>query len=456
MIENKNVVRYIILILIVFLWPVIAMAQVNGYWKGTLDLGSQQLEIGFDIKNDDSLTAALDVPAQGAYGIPAECIFADNELIINVKSIGATYKGSQNGEKIVGTFSQGGAEFPLELTKSDRRQARKVRPQDPKEPLGYIVEDVFFENTIDNITLAGTLTMPRGEGPFPAVVLVSGSGTQNRDEELMDHRPFRVIADHLTRHGIAVLRYDDRGFAPSQGDASTATTADLANDAHAAFNYLLDRKETDNDNIGFMGHSEGGMIDFMVAAREPRVAFIVSLAGPAVKGSVILKQQQRDILKAQGYSDEAVDFVNATNAKLIDIVVESGDIDSAVAEINQYLAQFNTPQATIDQYTGQLCSPWMYYFLRHDPLDDIVAAQCPALLLNGTKDLQVNADINLSQFKKIAKQHRKKNLVIRKMKGLNHLFQHCTTGHPDEYYEIDETIAPEVLEIMTKFIKKHK
>jgi len=448
--------KYKILILIVFLLPAVAMAQVSGYWKGTLDLGPQQLEIGFDIKNDDSLTAALDVPAQGAYGIPAECSFKDNDLIINIKSIGATYKGSQNDEKIVGTFSQGGMDFPLELTKSDRQQIKKVRPQDPKEPFNYKVEDVSFENSVDNITLAGTLTMPNGDGPFPAVVLVTGSGTQNRNEELMDHRPFLVVADHLTRNGIAVLRYDDRGFTPSQGDASTATSADLANDAQAAFNYLLSRKEIDHDNIGIIGHSEGGTINFMVAAREPRVAFIVSLAGPALKGCVLLKQQQRDILKAQGYSDEAIDFVNATNSKIIDIVEQSSDIDSAIVEINRYLAQFGTTQETINQYTGQLCSPWMYYFLRHDPTDDIVAAQCPALLLNGTKDLQVNAKQNLSQFKRIAKQHGKKNLVIRKMKGLNHLFQHCTTGHPEEYYEIEETIAPEVLEIMTEFIKNHK
>lgn len=448
--------KHKILILIVFLLPAVAMAQVSGYWKGTLDLGPQQLEIGFDIKNDDSLTAALDVPAQGAYGIPAECSFIDNDLIINIKSIGATYKGSQNDEKIVGTFSQSGMDFPLELTKSDRQQVKKVRPQDPKEPFNYKVEDVSFENSVDNITLAGTLTMPNGDGPFPAVVLVTGSGTQNRNEELMDHRPFLVVADHLTRNGIAVLRYDDRGFAPSQGDASTATSADLANDAQAAFNYLLSRKEIDHDNIGIIGHSEGGMINFMVAAREPRVAFIVSLAGPAFKGCVLLKQQQRDILKAQGYSDEAIDFVNATNSIIIDIVEQSSDIDSAVAEINRYLAQFGTSQETINQYTGQLCSPWMYYFLRHDPTDDIVAAQCPALLLNGTKDLQVNANQNLLQFKRIAKQQGKKNFVIRKMKGLNHLFQHCTTGHPDEYYEIEETIAPEVLDIMTNFIKNHK
>lgn len=442
--------------LMLFVPTLFLNAQIGGYWKGTMELGVQQLEIGFDIKDGDSLYATMDVPAQGAYDIPAECSFADNNLIVNITSIGATYKGTLSDDKITGTFTQRGMDFPLDLIKSEKQQVRKDRPQDPKEPLDYVVEDVFFENTIDNIKLAGTLTMPKGDGPFPAVVLVSGSGTQNRNEELMNHRPFLVIADYLTRHGIAVLRYDDRGFAPSQGDASTATSADLANDAQAAFNYLIGRKEIDNENVGIIGHSEGGIINFMVAAREPKVAFIVSLAGPALKGSAVLKQQQRDILKAQGYSDEAIDFVNATNTKLIDIVEQSSDIDSAVAEINRYLAQFGTSQETIDQYTGQLCSPWMYYSLRYDPTDDIVAAQCPALLLNGTKDLQVNANQNLSQFKKIAKQHGKKNLVIRKMKGLNHLFQHCTTGHPDEYYEIEETIAPEVLDIMTNFIKNHK
>lgn len=443
-------------ILLMILLPVAAMAQISGYWKGTMELGVQQLEIGFDIKDGDSLYATMDVPAQGAYDIPAECSFEDNNLIVNITSIGATYKGALSDDKITGTFTQRGMDFSLDLIKSEKQQARKERPQDPKEPLDYVAEDVFFENTIDNIKLAGTLTMPNGNGPFPAVVLVSGSGTQNRNEELMNHRPFLVIADYLTRHGIAVLRYDDRGFAPSQGDASTATSADLANDAQAAFNYLIRRKEIDNENVGIVGHSEGGMINFMVAAREPKVAFVISLAGPAVKGCLLLKQQQRDILKAQGYSDEAIDFVNATNTKLIDIVEQSDDINQAVSEADKYLSQIGDSQEVIDQYTAELCSPWMYYFLRHDPADDIIATRCSALLLNGTKDLQVNAEQNLAEFKKIAKQYRKKNLVVRKMKGLNHLFQHCTTGLPEEYFEIEETIAPETLEIMTKFIKNHK
>ena len=433
-----------------------SLAQIEGYWKGTLELGTQQLEVGFDMKGNDSLSITLDVPAQGAFDIPAEGCFKDNILTINISSIEAKYQGTLNDGKINGTFTQNGMDLPLELAKSEKQQVKKERSQDPKEPYGYVTEDVFFENTTDGITLAGTLTIPQGEGPFPAVVLVSGSGTQNRNEEMMNHRPFLVIADYLTRHGIAVLRYDDRGFAPSQGDASTATSADLANDAQAAFDYLMSRKETDQNNIGIIGHSEGGMINFMVAAREPKVAFIISLAGPAVKGSDILKQQKRDILKAQGFSDEAIDFSTAEDRKIFDIVEKSNDIDEARAEMGKLLKQDGFTPELIEQTVEHVCQPWMYYFIRHDPTDDIVATQCPALLMNGTKDLQVSATQNLTRFKKIAKQHHKKNLVIRKMKGLNHFFQHCDKGLLSEYIEIDETIAPEALEMMRKFIVRRK
>ena len=444
------------LTLIAILLPFTIFAQVEGYWKGSLELGSQQLEVGFDIKGNDSLNVTFDVPAQGAFDIPAEGSFKDKNLTITISSIGARYQGAMEDGKINGTFTQNGMDFPLELAKSEKQQVKKERPQDPKEPYDYVTEDLFFENATDGITLAGTLTMPYGDGPFPAAVLVSGSGTQNRNEELMNHRPFLVIADYLTRHGIAVLRYDDRGFAPSQGDAATATSADLANDAQAAFDYLMSRKETDHDNIGIIGHSEGGMINFMVAAREPKVAFIISLAGLAVKGSEILIQQKKDILKVQGLSDEAIDFSTSGDMKIYDIIEKSNDIDEAKAEIGKQLKQYGFTTELIEQTVEQVCQPWMYYFIRHDPTDDIVATQCPALLLNGTKDLQVSATQNLTQFKKIAKQHHKKNLVIRKMKGLNHLFQHCETGSLTEYIDIDETIAPEALEMMRRFIVKRK
>lgn len=444
-----------VIILITILLPLAAFSQIEGYWEGTLDLGPQQLELGFDIKNGDSLNTTLDVPAQGAYGIPAQSVIDGQSITISVSSIGARYQGTISGKTMTGTFSQRGVDFPLDLAKSEKQLAKKIRPQDPKEPFDYIVEDVSFENKTDGITLAGTLTMPKSKGPFPAVVLVSGSGAQNRDEELMEHKPFLVIADYLTRNGIAVLRYDDRGVAQSEGDASTATTADLANDAQAAFNYLLGREETDHDNIGIIGHSEGGMINFMVAAREQRVAFIISLAGLALKGSEILKQQQNDILKAQGFSNEAIAFSTSTNNRLIDIVEETKVTDSIYPRIEHVLKEMGLNEETIRQTTETLLSPWMVYFIKHDPTDDIVATQCPALLLNGTKDLQVSATQNLAAFKKIAKQHHKKNLVVCKMKGLNHLFQHCKNGLPTEYFEIEETIAPEALEKIRKFVMKN-
>ncbi len=431
-------------------------AQIEGYWSGKLNLGPTELELGFDIKAvENGFSATLDVPAQGANDLPVdETTFHDNRLEMTMSAMGASYSGELKGNVIEGEFSQRGMTFPLNLEKSEK-EAQQVRPQDPHPPFDYRIEEVTFSNEKEGNTLTGTLTIPAGEGPFPALVLVSGSGQQNRDEELMNHRPFWVIADYLSRRGVTVLRYDDRGMGGSTGEVLNATSLDLSYDAEAAFDFLRNRKEINASHIGILGHSEGGIINFMVAARRPEVAFLVSLAGPAVNGIEVLKEQQKAILRASGMTEEAVQFSSNANAQLLDIIEASSDREEADTLLRQLLKGWGYNEELTEQTVGQMASPWMYYFLKYDPTEAIVKTNCPALLLNGSKDLQVLASQNLPAYERIIAEHGKTNLTLRELPDLNHLFQHCETGSPNEYFTIEETISPEVLERIVEFVKKN-
>ena len=432
-----------------------SMAQIEGYWKGEIDLGVQKLETAFDIKADgNGYSATFDVPAQGAYDIPVdETNFQDGRLQLTMSALGASYSGMLKDDVIEGEFTQHGMTFTLNLAKSEKVEQQKARPQDPLPPFNYHIEEVTFVNEKEGNTLAGTLTIPEGEGPFPAMVLVSGSGQQNRDEELMNHRPFWVIADYCALHGIAVLRYDDRGIGGSKGEVENATSMDFSYDAEAAFDYLRNRKEINPSRVGILGHSEGGVINFMVAARRPEVAFLVSLAGPSVKGIEVLKEQQKAILRASGMTEEAVQFNSNTNAQMFNIIEASNSREEADTLLRQLLKGWGYNEELTEQTVGQIASPWMYYFLKYDPTDAIVKTNCPALLLNGTKDLQVIASQNFTGYEKIIAEYGKTNLTLRELPDLNHLFQHCETGSPNEYFEIEETISTEVLEMIVGFVK---
>jgi len=430
-----------------------AQAQVEGYWKGQIDLGAQKMEMAFDIKvTENGFVSTLDVPAQGAFDVPIDKTeFHQGKLDLRMDAMNATYSGEQKGLAIEGSFTQHGMSFPLILERAVK-EAKQARPQDPKPPFNYKAEEVTFINPKEGNTLAGTLTLPEGEGPFPAVVLVSGSGQQNRDEELMNHRPFWVVADYLSRRGIAVLRYDDRGMGGSTGEVVEATSLDFSYDAEAAFDFLRNRKEINASQVGILGHSEGGVINFMVAARRPEVAFLISLAGPAVKGIDVLKEQQRAILRAQGMTEEMIQFSTNANAQLFDIVETSKDRAEADSLMRQLVKGWGYNEELTEQTVGQLTSAWMYYFLKYDPTEAIVKTKCPALLLNGSKDLQVIASQNLPAYEKIIADYGKTNLTLRELPDLNHLFQHSETGSPNEYFEIEETISPEVLEMIVGFV----
>ena len=430
-------------------------AQIEGYWKGQIDLGGQQLEMAFDIATtENGYSATLDVPAQGAFDIPVdETLFQDNRLEMTMSAMGASYTGMLKGDTIDGEFTQYGMKLPLNLAKAEKEAKQMARPQDPQPPFNYRIEEVAFRNEKEGFDLTGTMTIPEGDGPFPAMVLISGSGQQNRDEELMNHRPFWVIADYMARHGVAVLRYDDRGIGGSGGDVYNSTSMDFSYDAEAAFDFLRNQKLIDASKVGILGHSEGGIINFMVASRRTEVAFLVSLAGPAVNGIEMLKEQQKAILRASGMTEEAIQFSSNTNAQMFDIIANSKDRVEADSLLRQLVKGWGYNEELTEQTVSQMTMPWMYYFMKYDPTEAIVKTNCPALLLNGSKDLQVLASQNLPAYEKIIADNGKTNLTVRELPDLNHLFQHCETGSPNEYFTIDETISPEVLEIIEGFVK---
>ena len=443
------------LISLLFFVVLQSQAQIEGYWKGQIDLGTMKLEMAFNITAiENGYVTTLDVPAQGAFDFPVdETTFKDGHLQLTMSAMDASFSGTLKEGIMEGEFTQRGMTFPLNLAKAEKKEQKKTRPQDPQPPFDYHIEEVTFVNEKEGNTLVGTLTIPKGEGPFPAMVLVSGSGQQDRDEELMNHRPFWVIADYCALHGIAVLRYDDRGIGGSTGEVENATSMDFSYDAEAAFDYLRNRKEINASRVGILGHSEGGVINFMVSARRPEVAFLVSLAGPSVNGIEVLKEQQKAILRASGMTEEAVQFNSNTNAQMFDIIEASNSREEADSLLRQLVKGWGYNEELTEQTVSQMTMPWMYYFLKYDPTEAIVKTNCPALLLNGSKDLQVIASQNLPGYEKIIAEYGKTNLILRELPDLNHLFQHCETGSPNEYFEIEETISPEVLELIVGFVK---
>jgi pimeloyl-ACP methyl ester carboxylesterase len=438
----------------------------TGSWLGKLEVSAISLRIVFNLAviEKDSLVATMDSPDQGAKDIKLGPVIIDNENIkISAPLLLGEYTGTIKNDTIIeGTWTQRGNTLPLNLTKL-RKAFAVNRPQEPKPPFPYATEDVKFTNEKAGINLAGTLTIPQGEGPFPAVILITGSGSQNRNEELLGHKPFWVIADHLSRNGIAVLRYDDRGVGQSQGTPVNVTSADFADDAEAAFLYLRARKEIKTGSIGFAGHSEGGLIASIVASKNSETAFTISLAGPGVAGDQIMHRQNRDISLLSGADEADIKKSVSTNKKLFSVLKKETDNKKAevkIAEVyRKALAKENKSPEEIDKALKQLNASlnpvaydWLRYFILTDPAVYWKKVKGPVLALNGEKDLQVAADINLPAIEKALKSGGNLNVMTMKLPELNHLFQHSKTGLPAEYGEIEETFAPEVLKIMSDWI----
>ncbi|WP_031497781.1 alpha/beta hydrolase family protein [Bryobacter aggregatus] len=400
--------------------------SVAGTYLGQLDAGfAGKLRLGLELRqsSEGKLSGEIVSIDQGYANIPAASVQVEGKLLkISLPVIGASYEGSfsEDGKTITGTFTQGAA---LELVlKRVAELPRPARPQEPKPPFVYEVEEVSFTGGAPDVTLAATLTKPKGAGRFAAVVLVSGSGPQNRDEELAGHKPFWIWADALTRAGFTVLRYDDRGTAKSTGKFKGSTSNDFALDAAGAVTYLRTRKDIDATKIVVMGHSEGGLIAPIVAAADPKLAGIVLLAGTGVTGEKVLRRQLPDLARAAG--------------------------------LNEEMAQENAKK-TLEKMQANLSSDlWLKHFWAYDPAPTLQKVKCPVLALNGSLDKQVNADENLTAIGAALREGGNKNVTIETLPKLNHLFQTAQTGSGQEYGKIEETLSPVAIETVQTWLKK--
>ena len=436
-----------------------APSEIDGTWLGALDLGAMKLRIVFKIANTaDGLTAQLQSPDQSPAWIPATSVSRkDSLLTIALKPLNAVFEGTIAADRatIDGTFTQAGNPMKLRLEcVKDQAVLERRRPQNPVKPYPYREEEVTYASKGAGATLAGTLTIPQGKGPFPAVLLIVGSGPHDRDESLMGHKPFLVLSDYLTRKGIAVLRADKRGIGKSTGTYATATTAGFADDAEAGVAFLRTRAEIDPRRIGLIGHSEGGVIAPIVAVQDPAVAFIVLMAGTGVPGDQIIVEQGRLIAEAAGESREKAAAGVVKEREVLDLVEKEKDNAALEKQLRAKLAG-EVPEAAIAAQIAAVTSPWFRYFLTYDPATSLRKVTCPVLVLNGEKDLQVPPAQNLPAIRKALEEGGNKHFEIVELPGLNHLFQNAKTGSPAEYGEIEETIAPVALDKMASWILKH-
>lgn len=442
--------------------------DITGQWNGELKVQGTQLRLVFNITNTGSgFSSTMDSPDQGAKDIPTTTTSFENSILkITIANAKIEYEGTLGENNIiVGTFKQGGQSFQMNLSKEIIEKEKLVRPQEPIKPYSYYSEDITFENKKAGINLAGTLTLPKKEGVFPAVILISGSGPQNRDEELLGHKPFLVLSDFLTKNGIAVLRYDDRGTALSKGDFKTATSLDFATDVEAGIDYLKTRKEINKKKIGLIGHSEGGIIAPMVASKSKDVAFIILLAGTGIQGDQLLLLQQKLIGKVSGVSDEDLQKNESTNRKAFDIVNKSNSLEQLNTDLTNYIKQTlkdnpnaEKPEGMSDDdfvklQVNQIANPWMQYFIKYNPVPTLEKVKCPVLALNGEKDLQVPPKENLEAIKKALTKGGNKKVTTKELPNLNHLFQECKTGSPDEYATIEQTFSPIAMTEILKWIQ---
>jgi fermentation-respiration switch protein FrsA (DUF1100 family) len=440
---------------------------IEGNWLGTLDVGGVKMRLVLKVaKTTDGYTAKLDSIDQGAKDLPIDAISLEgNKLRFSATQFGMSYEGTLDEKRgeVNGTLKQFAASTPFAF-KRVGEILKKKRPQDPEKPYPYAEEEVGYKNRKDNVKLAGTLTFPRGEGKFPAVILITGSGAQDRDSTVAGHRPFLVLADYLTRKGIAVLRVDDRGTGGSDLGSLAATTENYVGDVLAGVEYLKSRQEIDARRIGLIGHSEGGMIAPLVAVRSKEVAFIVMLAGMGQPGEEVILTQLELLQRKNGVKPETIARAVEFQKSLFTIIQSEPDNQLAAAKINELLTQrksgmserqlqeFARVEADVKAGLPALLSPWYRYFLSYNPRPTLEKVSVPVLALNGDNDVQVAAKENLTLISAALKAGKNSNFTVKSFPQLNHLFQTSQTGLPNEYEAIEETLAPAVLETIASWI----
>ncbi len=441
-----------------------------GVWQGTVagKPGNMQIFFTIEKRSDGAYMAKVDIPAQSARDIPVTGLrWHPPDLMLDMSSYGIVYEGKMapDGSAINGRFKIGDDAPPLVLQRAAAVPDMR-RPQEPQPPYPYEEIEVTFRNRAAGIDLAGTLTLPGGAGPFPAVVLISGSGPQDRNSAIAGHRPFLVAADYLTRRGIAVLRHDDRGCNRSGGNFHNATTADFAGDAGAAWEFLARQPRIDPKRVGLCGHSEGAIAAPMVAARNPKVAFLVLLAGTGIPGERLWFMQAESLARSRGAGEEAVRKELALSAKLFAVLKSESDpaivepemkrialeaLAGMSAEEKKQLNESEEMQmADIKSYVADL--DWNRFLASYDPAASLRRVHCPVLALHGEKDTQVDADVNLPAIARALNEGGNTGVETAELPGLNHLFQTAGTGHPREYGRIAETMAPAVLQRVADWI----
>lgn len=434
-----------------------SFAQIEGTWNGAIEIPLNKMPFVIyinKVNNDWNVMGGS--PSETGKKFPLEKIsFKNDTLKISDSKLGMNYVGVlKDAEQIQGKFSQRGMAFTLNLTKGEFKQNR---PQEPKVPFGYQTEDVMFENKKAGIKLAGTMTSPKENGKYPAVILVSGSGPQDRDETIMGHKPFLVLADYLTKKGYVVLRYDDRGVAKSEGNFSDVTTSDFATDTEAAFEFLKAQKNIDKNKIGILGHSEGGTVAQIVAANNKDIDFIISLAGPGIANDKLMIIQKTGIERAMGVPEFSLKINDRVFGKIYELLKKETTDEVAEAEIKSFLNNDsiykNVPEKDIQKVLDQVLDKWFRSSIKYDPSTNFSKIKTKVLALNGEKDLQVTAKENLEGWKNGLTHN--KILTVKSYPDLNHMFQKAKTGLPNEYGTIETTIEPFVLEDIVTWLNEH-
>jgi dienelactone hydrolase len=460
---------YSFLMLLYFV-PQVDAQDIKGSWKGDLKVMGQSLPLIVHFKEQNGeWTGKMDSPNQNAMGIPMKKVLA-NELMLSfeMSMLNASYEGVFINNEIKGNFSQGGMKLPLDFMRVDPDDIQKKeipnRPQTPKEPFNYDIEEVSFGNKSDDITLMGTLTKPKGKGKFPTVVLITGSGPHTRDHEILGHKPFWVMADYLSKNGIVVLRYDKRGIGESTGDFNRSTTFDLKNDVSSAIEFLKNHPSVDLNNIGVIGHSEGGLISWMLGSEEGNLSFLISLAGPVIPINEMMAKQTEELARVAGLPESVVNSETKKNKQVYQAVIDSQTDDEWKAALEPIfeanLKEMSIPEnmrsnqmtSLRDAYESQL-TPWMVNFLKMNPEIYINEIDIPVFAAFGTKDLQVDAAQNGNRLTELF-ENKSELLTLKVYDNLNHIFQTAQTGGIDEYGKIEETFNEKVLADIVGFIKK--
>ena len=447
-----------------------AQSRLVGNWEGAIK-SVKTIRLVFHIKEEGGkLTGTMDSPDQGVTDIGCKSVTAKGDSVtVDMSNIGVVYKGHLLNDSVInGVWLQGGISVPIDFMKT-ANPAELYRPQTPKPPFSYNSEDIIYTNKDKSVQYGATITIPKGKGPFPAVLLITGSGQQNRDEEIFGHKPFAVIADYLTKRGYVVMRVDDRGMGKTTGDLSKATTAIFAQDVEVSFDYLKARKEVDRSKMGLLGHSEGGMIAEMMAAKRKEIDFIVLLAAPGINVKELMQDQAAMVMASGGVDSNIV----AQYKKLYAAMEEAGLSASSEVDGKEKMTQAlknwkehatqdaitTVGVATADEereYVAQMSkiitNTWFNYFLRFDPQPYLRNISCKVLALDGSRDIQVPAVPDLQGIKESLLKSKSKSYEIKELPGLNHLFQNCNTCTVNEYAVLTETMSPEALRIIGEWL----